>query len=122
MTLGTLLTGFIFLIAGSILYYLFSPKPETSALKQKIGFRFVFRFVNSSFRPILGSIFIFIGLLSILTFCLGIDARNYTPEPEDDMNILNGIIIGICAFSLERNITYLLLYVKHFFRGKKNQG
>jgi hypothetical protein len=66
------------------------------------------------FKYLFGSDLSGLGLLNILTFCLGIDAVNYMLEKGDNMNILNGIIIFVCILSLERNITcYLRKLKKH---------
>ena len=96
------------LAIGTFLSYYLSPKTKYPIQKQ----------VNTKkvLSPI-SSIFILVGFLGILTFCLGIDGGNYTPEKEDDMNILNGIAIGICALSLEKNTVFLIRKLK-FCRNK----
>jgi hypothetical protein len=112
MTLGRLLVGIIFLILGCILHYFLLPKIEEPDLKQKINLSFLS-------RSMLGSIFILVGLQSILMFCLGIDGGNYTSTKEDDMNILSGIAIGICILLLERNIVRYLQRFKTYRQLKK---
>jgi len=104
MTISHLFSGLIILIIGIILSYYFLPNTKDDAKKQSI----IKKILCS-----IGSIFILIGLLGILTFCLGIDGGNYTIEKEDDMNILNGIVIGICILSLEKNIIYYLRKIKN---------
>ena len=104
MSLGSLIGGIILVIIGSVLYYFLLPKTKKSVQKQAN--------IKKILSPI-SSIFILIGLFGILTFCLGVDGGNYTPEKEDDMNVLNGIIIAICIFSLEKNITHYLQKLKN---------
>ncbi len=112
MTIAHLLTGLISLTIGSILYYFLIPKTEESVPKQKANISFLLHSIPSLLRPMIGFIFILLGLLRILTFCLGIDDRNYTPENEDDINLLNGSIILICALSLDYHIGFFIKKIK----------
>ena len=111
MTLGHILTGIILVSAGIVLYYYLLPKRKDETQEEKLN-------TNSALN-IISFIFIFLGLSCILTFCLGIDGGNYTPQKEDDMNVLNGVIISICALSLERNIIYFLRKFKNYRQCKK---
>jgi hypothetical protein len=121
MTIAHLLTGFLLLIAGIVLSYRLLPKTQEPTSGQKVGLNFLLRSTGLLFRSMAGTVFILIAIMSILTFCLGVDGGNYTPEKEDDMTVLNGIIIGICSLSIESNIVYALQKLKTYRTFKKDK-
>ena len=114
MTAGKLLAGLIVVLVGVVLYYCLLPKVEKTEQKPIITGN-----VKKTVPSLLGSIFILLGLLSILQFCFGIDGSNYTPEKEDDMTILNGVAIVICSFSIERHISIYLKKLKAYRHSQK---
>ena len=103
MFTSRLLSGLLILIVGIFLSYYFLSNTEVSSQKQ-VDIKKILFFI--------GSIFILVGLLSILMVCSSIDSGNYTPEKEDDITILNGVFIVICVFSLEKNIIHYLRKLK----------
>ena len=117
MTTVHLLTRIIVFAVGIILHYYSLPKAEKIIQEQTTSQKLSFSLIGSMFKEMsqytIGSIFIILGLFGILSFCLGIDIGNYTPEKEDDITILSGIVIGICLFSLERNIASFLQKLKY---------
>ena len=108
MSIAILITGVILVIVGIILYYFILPKTEESAQKQTIIGN-----IKKYFPPMIGSIFIFLGIFWIMEFCLGIDGSNFTPETEDDMTILSGIMLALCSLSLESHIAFYLRKFKN---------
>jgi len=107
MKISNLLGGCILLIVGISLYYWNLPKTKQSNINK----------LPDSF----GSVFILLGIGTILMFCLGIDGGDYTPEKQDDINLLNGSIVIICAFSLEYHLRFLLQKMKQYRINSKKQ-
>ena len=107
MSISSLLSSIFILVIGISLFYWNLPKTKQS---------------NSNKLPdSFGSVFMLLGIGGILTFCLGIDGGNYTPEKQDDMNFLNGGIVLICAFSLEYHVQFLLQKIKQYRINFKKQ-
>ena len=126
MTIGHLLVRVIIFAVGIILCYYFLPQTEEIPQKQTTSQKLSLSLIGSMFKKILhqstiGSIFILLGLLGILSFCLGIDFENYTPENEDDITILSGIAIAFCSLSLEYNLQSLLQKIKQYRINSKKQ-
>ena len=64
---------------------------------------------------LLARMMIWSGFLGILNFCFGFSGENKM----NDLNVLNGIVLCICAFSLEENTAFLIRKLKIYLREKK---
>jgi len=66
---------------------------------------------------LLARMMIFGAILGILGFSFGLSNGNKI----NDLNILNGIVLCICAFSLEENTAFLMRKLKAYISKKKEK-
>ena len=77
-----------------------------------IGCYLYYEFLKDGLLP---RIIIFVSLAGILNFCFGFGFGNKI----NDLNLLNGITIFICALSLEENTVFFIRKLKAYIKTKK---